>query len=130
MIELGGRAMYEAEALFWVLLEMLGNGHEELVLGKQVLRYQRTGTSRAAHSLRRGADDNDLVELLVWELWDGMFEEVVCCRNAAIRATNDDNVLSQDRSVACHFVYVKVRLRTLIFAIDNSRNKYQGVRSA
>ncbi len=37
MIKPGGRAMYEAEALFRILLELLGDGDEEFVLWEHVI---------------------------------------------------------------------------------------------
>ena len=73
-------AMNKAEAALGVLLKGYRDVDEELLLWEHIVRYQRTRASGSAHSLRRGADNDDLVRCFVGQVGDNMLKEIVGSR--------------------------------------------------
>ena len=92
MVKLCCGGLHETEDPLGVLLEELWDAYEELVLVDHVVRNQCTRASWSTRDQRR----------VVRQLGDYTSEEIVGNREAAIRTTYDDDVISICSGVFCH----------------------------
>lgn len=74
-----------------VLLEHLSNANEEFPLVEHVVRDHRSRTSWTTEYLCRCTDEDNFVLGMLLKGWNGVLEEVVRNRDAAVRASQNND---------------------------------------